>query len=246
MFSIFKRKYPSVPPNFSGLKTDMHSHLLPGIDDGSADRDMSIELKKGLEDLGYSQFVATPHIMWDMYKNTTATIDTALKNLQGVDSAHTNIRAAAEYYMDDYFDGQLKAEQPLLTISGKKVLVEFSFIAAPIDLKEQLFNLQIKGYEPVLAHPERYAYFAGHKTVFDDFKSMGCLFQLNLLSLAGYYGRVPQELAHWLISKNYIDFVGTDLHHHRHLHTLRSSKSIMPAVQQLLAGGRLLNPSMAF
>jgi len=243
MFSIFKKKYPSSPADFSGLKTDMHSHLLPGIDDGAPDLVISLELKKGLEDLGYSQFITTPHIMWDMYKNTTATIDTALQSLQA-NNTNANIRPAAEYFMDDYFDGLLENEQPLLTITGKKVLVEFSFVAPPLDLKKQLFKLQIKGYEPILAHPERYAYFAANKSVYDEFKSMGCLFQLNLLSLCGYYGKTAQDLAGWLISKNYVDLLGTDLHHQRHLETLRHGKHIMPAVLQLLESGRLLNPAL--
>ncbi len=243
MFSIFKKKYPSVPADFSGLKTDMHSHLLPGIDDGSPDLDTSLYLKKGLEDLGYSQFIATPHIMWDMYKNTPATIDTALKSLQQ-NNSHTNIRHAAEYYMDEHFDELVNNETPLLTITGKKVLVEFSFVAPPLDLKEQLFKLQIKGYEPVLAHPERYVYFASNKSVYEEFRSMGCFFQLNLLSVCGYYGKTAQELANWLIAKNYVDFLGTDLHHQRHLEALRTGKHIMEAVQQLLQSGSLLNPSL--
>ena len=223
----------------------MHSHLLPGIDDGSPDTDTSAALKKGLEDLGYGQFIVTPHIMWDMYKNTGATITASLKNLQHNNTLHHNMRPAAEYFMDDYFDSLLNEDKPLLTISGKKVLVEFSFVSPPFDLKDQLFKLQIKGYEPVLAHPERYSYFSSNKTVFEELKSMGCLFQLNLLSLTGYYGKIPQELANWLIAKNYFDLVGTDLHHHRHLHILRTGKHIMPVVNKLLDGGRLLNPGLS-
>lgn len=245
MFSIFKRKYPSIPVDFSGLKTDMHSHLLPGIDDGAPDLEVSTELKKGLEDLGYQQFITTPHIMWDMYKNSPVTIGTALKELQAADQKN-NIKAAAEYFMDDHFDEMLDKETPLLAITGKKVLVEFSFVAAPLDLKDQLFKMQIKGYEPILAHPERYSYFAGNKSLFDDFKNMGCLFQVNLLSLTGYYGKIPQELALYLISKNYIDFAGTDLHHYRHLETLRNGKGIMNALLPLLESGRLINPSLSF
>lgn len=244
MFSIFKRKYPSRQGDFSGIVTDMHSHLLPGIDDGSPDTETSAQLKKGLEDLGYRQFITTPHIMWDLYKNTPEIINEALKNLQQ-QPGHTNMRPAAEYFMDEHFSDEVEKNTPLLTITGKKILVEFSFAAQPIDLKEQLFNLQIKGYEPVLAHPERYAYFAANKSVFDDFKSMGCLFQLNLLSAAGYYGKTSQELAHWLAGKNYIDFLGTDLHHERHLDVLRSSKRIMPIVQDLLASGRIQNAALS-
>jgi protein-tyrosine phosphatase len=243
MFTFFKRKYSTSPADFSAIKTDMHSHLLPGIDDGSPDLETSIQLIKGLEDLGYEQFITTPHIMWDMYKNTPATIGDALQVIET--AAHDyKMRAAAEYFIDDYFDDLLEKDAPLLSISGKQVLVEFSFVAAPMDLKDQLFKMQIKGYEPVLAHPERYNYFAGNKSLFDDFKSMGCLFQLNLLSLSGYYGKIAQELAGYLISKNYIDFVGTDLHHQRHLDALRSSKTIMQPILQLLDGGRLQNPSL--
>jgi len=245
MFSIFKKKYPSSAIDFNGLKTDMHSHLLPGIDDGSPDTATSSDLKKGLEDLGYSQFITTPHIMWDMYKNTPATIGAALNNLQENTDQHNNIRPAAEYFMDDYFNALLDEDKPLLCITGKKVLVEFSFIAPPFDLKEQLFKLQIKGYEPILAHPERYNYFAANKSSLDEFKSMGCLFQLNLLSITGYYGKIAQELAAWLVSEDYIDFVGTDLHHHRHLEALRKSRKIMPVVLQLLNAGRLQNPTLS-
>ena len=242
MFSIFKRKYPSAPADFSGLVTDMHSHLLPGIDDGSPDTATSLQLKKGLEDLGYRQFITTPHIMWDMYKNTPATINTALQQLPAAIIGNT--RAAAEYFMDDHFNEMLDSGESLLTVEGKKVLVEFSFAAPPFDLKDQLFRLQIKGYEPIIAHPERYTYFSGNKTIYDDYKSMGCLFQLNLLSLTGYYGKTAKELALWLISKNYIDLAGTDLHHERHLEALRTSKNIIPAITDLLSNSRLLNPGL--
>jgi len=246
MFSIFRKKYPSSAVDFSGVKTDMHSHLLPGIDDGAPDTQVSEELKKGLEDLGYSRFIATPHIMWDMYKNTAATIGTALKNLQANSDRHNNIRPAAEYFMDDYFNALLDEDKPLLTITGKKVLVEFSFIAPPFDLKDQLFKMQIKGYEPILAHPERYNYFAGNRKLYDEFKSMGCLFQLNLLSLTGYYGKMPRELATWLVSKNYIDLVGTDMHHGQHLEALRRGNNIMNTLLPLLESGRLQNPGIDF
>jgi len=240
MFSLFKKKYPSAPVNFSFLKTDMHSHLLPGIDDGSPDMITSLELKKGLEDLGYEQFITTPHILWDLYKNTPAVIGEALAQLQQ-QPAQQNIRAAAEYFLDDHFDELLDSGQPLLTLSGNKVLIEFSFISAPRNIKEKLFNLQIKGYQPVLAHPERYSFFAAGKTAYDDLRTLGCLFQINILSLAGYYGKLPQELAHYLISKKYIDFLGSDLHHSNHLEALRTGSDIMPVMQQLADSGLLQN-----
>jgi len=243
MFSIFKKKYPAVPVDLSYLKTDMHSHLLPGIDDGATDVANSIELKTGLESMGFRQFITTPHIMWDMYKNTPATIGSALVQLQQ-EPGQQNMHAAAEYFMDDHFEQMLETDQPLLTLSGKKLLVEFSFVSPPINLKEQLFNLQIKGFQPVLAHPERYAFYAGDKAVYDGLRDQGCLFQINLLSLTGYYGKLIQELAQYLISRKYIDFLGTDLHHTRHLESLRSSRNLMPALLPLFDSGLLQNPSL--
>jgi len=246
MFSIFKRKHP-VANDFSGLNTDMHSHLLPGIDDGSTDPGNSIQLIKGLQDIGYSKFITTPHILWDMFRNNPTTINAAHQTLKAEISNSgmtTNVHAAAEYYMDDHFDELLESNDSLLTIKDKMVLVEFSFVSTPINYKNQFFQLQIGGYQPILAHPERYLYLGGNKKVFDDLKSAGCLFQVNILSLAGYYGKPTQELAQYLLKKNYIDLLGTDLHHLRHLEALRSSPHIMPAVQSLLQSGQLLNPGL--
>jgi len=236
MFSIFKKKQPSRRVDFSGLRTDIHSHLLPGIDDGSPDIDTSIELKKGLEELGYSRFVTTPHVMTDMYRNTPESIGIALGIVQQHPGGQ-NIKAAAEYFLDENVDRLLDEKQPLLTISGKNVLVEFSFVSPPINLKEKLFHLQINDYQPVLAHPERYTFFAASRKIYDELKSIGCLFQVNILSFTGYYGKVQQDLAHYLVSKKYVDFLGTDLHHRRHLEGLRNCGPIMPVIQQLLDGG---------
>ena len=221
----------------------MHSHLLPGIDDGSPDIDTSVNLKKGLEEAGYTNFIATPHIMWDMYKNNPSSIAGALQQLQ-TRNGQQNIRAAAEYFLDEHFDELVAADEPLQTLSGKMVLVEFSFVSAPLDIREKIFALQIKGYQPVLAHPERYEYLTANRSFFDDLKSMGCLLQVNLLSFTGYYGKIPQELAAYLAAKNYIDLAGTDLHHQRHLEALRQSKYLMPSLLRLLDTGKLLNSSL--
>jgi len=246
MFSIFKRKHP-VTNDFSDLITDMHSHLLPGIDDGATDPGNSIQLIRGLQELGYSKFITTPHIFWDMYKNDPNTIGSAHQNLQielNKLGMNTPLHPAAEYYLDDHFDELLDSNDPLLSVKDKMVLVEFSFVNAPVNYKNQLFRLQISGYQPILAHPERYLYLGGDKKVFDELKNAGCLFQVNMLSLAGYYGKPSQDLAQYLLKKNYIDLLGTDLHHLRHLEALRSSSHIMPAVQSLLQSGQLLNPGL--
>lgn len=243
MFSIFKKKHSGPQVDFSGLGADIHSHLLPGIDDGAPDIAVSMTLKKGLEELGYNRFVTTPHIMSDMYKNTPDTIGAALAEVTAQPGGG-HIKAAAEYFLDEHFDSLLEKKEPLLTISGGKVLVEFSFVSPPLRFKDKLFNLQINGYKPILAHPERYTFFASTRKVYDELKSVGCLFQVNILSFTGYYGKVQQELAQYLVSKKYIDFLGTDLHHLRHLEGLRKAHHAMPFVQQLLDTGLLQNATV--
>lgn len=247
MFSIFKKKKrPRL--DLSGLVTDMHSHLLPGIDDGSPDTETSLELISGLQELGYRKFITTPHILWDMYKNDAGTIGAAYRELQQAslqqNNANVPVRAAAEYFLDEHFDELLQNNIPLLTIHQNWVLVEFSFVTTPLNFKDKLFTMQMKGYQPVLAHPERYLYFMSDKKWYDELKDAGCLFQLNILSLAGYYGKASLQLANYLIGKRYINLLGTDCHHFRHLNTLRNAHNIMEPVMGLLDSGQLLNPTL--
>lgn len=248
MFGLFKKKTPSALPGpvFEALGADMHSHLLPGIDDGSPDVETSIQLMKGLVQLGYKKFICTPHIYKELYPNTIETITAACnrlkpaveKQLPGID-----IRFAAEYYLDDHFDELMASGEKLLTIKDNWVLVEYSFLNPPLDLKEKLFNLQMEGYQPVLAHPERYGYYASNKKAYDELYDAGCIFQLNLLSITGYYGKGPADLARYLVEKGYIKLLGTDLHHDRHLEAL-SHPALSKLVQQLTGTGRLLNTSL--
>jgi tyrosine-protein phosphatase YwqE len=244
MFSIFKKKvYPKT--DLSALGCDMHSHLLPGIDDGSPDNDTSNKLIQGLTDLGYKKLITTPHIMWDLYKNDAQTIASAYRSLQlGPEKSAMPLHTAAEYYLDDHFDKFLLDNTPLLTIKDKLVLVEVSFVTVPVNFKQMLFNLQINGYQPILAHPERYLYFGDDKKKYDELREAGCLFQLNLLSLNGYYGKGPLELAEYLIKKKYVDLLGTDLHHDRHLHALQSSGQLNDQVKFLLDTCNILNPTL--
>ena len=243
MFSIFKRKvYPRT--DLSAIGCDMHSHLLPDIDDGSPNVETSFKLIQGLKDLGYRKLITTPHVMYDLYRNDAETIAAAYETLK-VDSQLTSgLHTAAEYYLDDYFDDFLNNNTPLLTIKDNWVLVEFSFVTVPVNLKQTLFNLQIGGYQPVLAHPERYLYFAEDKRKYDELHDAGYFFQLNLLSLTGYYGKGPQELAEYLVKKNFIDLLGTDLHHDRHLRALQSSGPLNDQVKFLMDTGNILNPTL--
>jgi protein-tyrosine phosphatase len=246
MISFFQKKN-TLQADFSEVRCDMHSHLIPGIDDGSPDVATSIQLIKGLSDLGYKKIITTPHIMWDMYKNTPETIlpgFNVLKNELKKNNLQIEFEVAAEYFLDDYFDKLIDSDTALLTFKDNLVLVEFSFVKEPIELKAILFKLQIKGYQPVLAHPERYLYFGAKKYWYEEIKDTGCLFQLNLLSLGGFYGKAPVELAHYLIKQKYINLIGTDLHNFRHLELLGSSSSYIHTIKKLIDSGDILNAEL--
>jgi protein-tyrosine phosphatase len=225
----------------------MHSHFIPGIDDGSPDMETSLELIRGLIDLGYKKIITTPHILSDIYPNTPATIGAGYQDVLAElkrQNISVEFKAAAEYLMDDQFVRMLEDDEPLLTLKDKMVLVELSFAVPAINLKEILFQMQMKGYQPVLAHPERYLYFGGNKGWYDQLKDIGCLFQVNLLSIRGYYGKASLELVQYLIKKQYVDLLGTDMHHVKHLENLRSSPQLMDTVNKLLDSGLIRNATL--
>ncbi len=225
MFFFKRKSLPSFP--FHLLKTDYHSHILPGIDDGSPDLETSVLLLNGLIELGYETFTATPHVMHDIWKNNNASIQSAYQKLQqhlesiGITN---NVRAAAEYLLDENFKQLLENKEPLRTIKDNLVLIEISFIQPPIQLKDIIFEMQMQGYQPVFAHPERYHYYFSKKNELQEIRSAGCLFQSNLLSFSGYYGPDVLRSAEWLATMNMVDLLSTDIHHERHLDALRQLK----------------------
>lgn len=224
----------------------MHSHLLPGIDDGSPDLTTSLELIRGMKELGFTKLITTPHIMWDMYQNTRDGILSLVDEMRDVlaeQQIAIDFQAAAEYFLDDYVMGLLKRREPLLTFGDNYVLSEFSMASQPIDLKEILFEMRMQDYQPVIAHPERYAYLEHNKEFYDELKDAGYLFQLNILSLSGVYGKSVKELATYLVNKGYYDLVGTDLHHQRHLKALQNP-AISSQVGKLLEAGHIRNSQL--
>jgi protein-tyrosine phosphatase len=228
--SKFFKREEAISHSLSWLQADMHSHLLPGIDDGSPDITTSLELIRGFQALGYKKIITTPHVLWEIYPNTTDIIKNKQNEVEreiakaGID---IEFHAAAEYFIDDHFTDQLKNKIPLLAISGNMVLVEFSMVNMPMDLQEVLFEMQMQNYQPVLAHPERYTYLLRRKEFFDQLKDTGCYFQLNLLSLSGHYGEDVQKLAEYFLKHGHYDLAGTDLHNARHLSLLQK----LPASQ---------------
>lgn len=244
MFKLFQKKKSGRDRfDYSVLKTDMHSHLLPGIDDGAATLDDSLQLIRDLHALGYQKLITTPHIFWDMFRNTPEIIGEKLslvrKALQE-EGLQVELHAAAEYFLDEHVESLLKRKQPLLTISGNKVLTEFSMMFPSLNIKDILFEMQMQGYQPIIAHPERYVYLQDDRDFYQELRDLGCLFQLNILSIGGYYGRAVKELAEYLLDKNYYNLIGTDLHHSRHLEALQHVE-LTPALKKAMDSGQISN-----
>ena len=241
---MFRKK--NIIPDYSRLGTDLHSHLLPGIDDGAPDINTSLQLIIGLSDLGYKKLITTPHIMLDRYPNTREGILEKLEELNSEiqkQKLNVEVLAAAEYFLDDHFANLLEKKEPLLCISENKVLVEFSFAQPPLALKEILFEMQLQGYVPVIAHPERYIYLERNKNFCDELKASGFLFQVNMLSLGSYYGREVHDFAQNLIRRGYYDLIGTDLHHVNHLEALRDG-NLTSSFNKLLDSGKIINDQL--
>lgn len=223
MFSIFKKKEFLID-HLHGI-TDIHNHILPGIDDGALNTEESIKLLLRFKSLGITKFIATPHIMNDYYPNSPETINDSLAKLKHAISLNPELKsieitAAAEYMMDQNFH-ELVENENLLVLKDKYVLVEMSYFQAPINLKEILFQIQTNGYKPVLAHPERYAYYHSKDLrKYEELKNRGCYFQINALSLSSHYGKNMQHTAFQLLESNMIDFIGTDTHREQHLDKL--------------------------
>ncbi len=230
MFGFFKKNITEQPDNFEfPITTDLHSHILPGIDDGSPDIETSLRLIKGLSSLGIKHIIATPHIIGDLYRNTPETIRGALKIVQEVlNTANipVEVSVAAEYMMDDYFMKLVAEQVELLTLFDNRILTEQSYTAPTSNLNEIAFELLTEGYKPVMAHPERYFYYHKNYDEYNHIKDMGFLLQVNLLSLTGYYGKNVKAAAKFILENNLADFVATDIHHHRHLEMLSDKENI--------------------
>ena len=216
-----KPDYPAVS-DFSAVVTDIHSHLIPGIDDGVKTIEESLEMIRGFESLGYKKVVTTPHIMSDYFRNTPQIILAGLDNLKAAvrkEGINIIVEAAAEYYLDEKFLEKLKSKE-MLYIGDKYLLFEISYINPPDNLHGVIFDIIVNGYKPLLAHPERYNFWSAKLDEYKKLKETGALFQLNINSLTGYYGVASKKTAEWLIDENMIDFIGSDLHGARHMESL--------------------------
>ena len=218
MLSLFKKKdtNKSVRP----LMVDVHSHLIPGIDDGVKTMEESLDIIVKMSAMGYQKVITTPHVMHDFYPNTSDNILEQVQILQrrvdavGIDM---EVEAAAEYYLDEHFVQMLDDKLPLLTFGDNYLLFETSFLNEPAYLRESIFKIISNGMKPVLAHPERYVFLQNKPEKIDDLMERGVLLQLNTISLSGYYSKEAKKLAEALIDEKMVSFLGTDCHNAKHL-----------------------------
>ncbi|AWW30854.1 capsular biosynthesis protein [Echinicola strongylocentroti] len=225
LLDLFKSTKKAEPLCLKWMEVDMHSHLIPGIDDGSQSLKESIALIKRLESYGLRKLITTPHVMTEFYKNTPEIISEGLTRLhEGLDKegVKMDVEAAAEYYLDEVFVEKLEKDEPLLTFGDNYILVETGFMNKPRMLQETFFALETKGYKPILAHPERYLYLHQDPDMLESLIEKSVTFQVNLLSFTGYYSKPVKVLAEKLLERRLVRFVGTDCHNNRYLDSLES------------------------
>lgn len=223
--SLFKSKAKKndVAGKLAWVGVDMHNHILPGIDDGSQDIAQSLHLIAGLKELGIHKCVSTPHIMHGVHNNNPTTIQDAhqkLKQALAEQAVKFELHYAAEYMIDDQLDSLIQSGK-LCTLPNRHMLIEMSYLAESKALFQTIKDIQEKGYQPILAHPERYNYYHQNFKVYKEIKDAGCLLQLNLLSISRYYGEGVKSTALTLIKSGMYDLVGTDMHHEKHLNALK-------------------------
>ena len=242
-FSKKKIELELDPLDFSVLKTDIHSHFIPGIDDGSPDMDTTISLIKEMQGLGFKKVITTPHVMSDFYKNSSDIILKGLTDIRSelkVQNINMEIEAAAEYYIDYDFEQKIGKEK-FLTFGDNYILVELSFMEAPKNLFDIIFKLQLEGYKVALAHPERYAFFT-----MDDYEELvnrGVLLQINWLSIIGYYSPQIEQKTKDLISADMVSFIGSDCHNMNHAELYKKCQT-KKAWHDLNNSSKLLNNTL--
>lgn len=216
---FFKSREPKQLP----FSTDMHCHIIPGVDDGSPDVETSLTLLNHMAGWGLERIFASPHSTQDRFENTPQSLAEPFAELKAAISAENlpiELHHHMEYRIDEFFIQQLEADN-IVTLPGNFLLIENAFAYEPWGLDNIIYNLTNKGYRPILAHPERYSYYAiNHYDRYESLHQLGVYFQVNLLSLAGHYGKIEHDAAEFLLKKRWAQFVGTDLHRMSHVETI--------------------------
>ncbi|MDM8541096.1 hypothetical protein QUF90_08405 [Desulfococcaceae bacterium HSG9] len=195
---------------------DIHSHILPGMDDGASDIEESLAMAKIAANDGIHTVIATPHILNGIYSNSRSKI------LAGTDELRTAF--AKEQIKSDLFPGSethlnfgmaekiFSGEAVTLNDNQRYLLLEFPFHSIPPGAKQEIFQLQIKGITPILAHAERNYGFQQHIEELYEFVSMGCLVQITAMSITGNLGRETQLCAQKMLECRLAHIIATDAH----------------------------------
>lgn len=219
MFNIFKSKKKDTKLFYH---TDVHCHILPGVDHGSQSLEDSLNMIRAELEMGINRIILTSHVTAETFENTPETLNAAFETLQEAvksEGLEVELFVSAEYRIDEYWNKEYKLGNQI-PMPGKFILLENSFQQEMLELDDLLFDLQTNGYKPILAHPERYSYYAVRRTRLEQLHSKNVKFQVNLLSLAGYFGPGAKELANWLIKNNMCDMLGSDMHNMSHAKTI--------------------------
>ncbi len=222
MIKAITKLFVNTPKDTPQITTDIHSHLIPGIDDGSKSMDESIEMIETFIALGYTKLITTPHIMSHRYPNTRAILEegfVALKKELQARDLKIEIEVASEYYLDETVM-ELVEQRDIMTFGKNYMLFEMSYVQPLHHLEEMIFEIKVAGYTPVLAHPERYIYMHEDFSKYERLKEKGVLFQVNIPSLGGYYSKAVQKVAKRIAEAGMIDFIGSDAHKMSHLEAL--------------------------
>jgi tyrosine-protein phosphatase YwqE len=223
----------------------VHSHFIPGIDDGAPTIEASLELLRAMHGLGYGKVVTTPHSMADGYRNLPEVILGGLEKLRRAvkeQEIPIEVEAAAEYYLDHELQEKATA-QKLLTFGSDMVLFELPFISEPAVLLTAVFEMQTQGFRPVLAHPERYQFWYSDMGTMEKLKDRGVLFQLNIIALMGAYGPAAKKQAEKIADRGWYEFLGSDCHSMKHIEAMQVALT-EPYLHKLIDGGKLLNATL--
>ena len=217
------------PKVVNAINVDIHSHLLPGLDDGVQTYEESEDIILHFQKIGYRKLITSPHVMSDTYRNTTERILARLAKLQTyLKNQHVEmeIQAAAEYYLDEHVFNMIEENQRMLTFGKNYLLFETNFLNEPFNLKDFIFLATTKGYRPILAHPERYAYIQGNLDKAKDLLDRGVLFQINISSITGHYSKLVQTTVNKLIDKGWVHLLGSDCHHYQHVKLVEEAQQM--------------------
>ena len=222
MFGLFNRRMSILDSGLLKGAVDQHSHILYGLDDGVKTQEDSLAILRFLEEQGVSEVWFTPHVMEDV-PNTTEAIRARFEELKAVYGGGLQLHLAAEYMIDTLFEERL-SNRDLLEHGDEVVLVETSAIAPPINLWVVLDKMLKSGYRPLIAHPERYRYM--DREDYRELHNMGCLLQLNLPSIVGFYGESARQRAQYLLDKGWYRMFGSDCHRMKAIQAQYTAKEL--------------------